>query len=73
MGWLRGFEAHHRSLAKAVSWRVTGSLDTFVISYIITGKPALAGSIAATELITKIWLYYFHERLWAFVSWGRHS
>lgn len=73
MSWLRGAEAHHRSLAKAISWRITGSLDTFIISFIITGKFTLAGSIAATELITKIALYYFHERLWAVVSWGRHS
>jgi uncharacterized membrane protein len=73
MVWLRGFETHHRSLAKAISWRVTGSIDTFVISFVITGKFALAGSIAATELVTKIALYYFHERLWALVSWGRHG
>ena len=73
MFWLRGFEAHHRSLAKAVSWRVTGSVDTFVISFILTGRAALAGSIAGTEFLTKIALYYFHERLWALVSWGRHT
>ncbi len=73
MSWLRGFEAHHRSLAKAISWRMTGSIDTFVISYIITRKFAIAGSIAATELLTKIALYYFHERLWALVSWGRRG
>jgi uncharacterized membrane protein len=60
-------------LAKAISWRMTGSIDTFVISYIITGTFAIAGSIAATELLTKIALYYFHERLWALVSWGRHN
>jgi uncharacterized membrane protein len=73
MWWLRGFEAHHRSLAKAFSWRIAASVDTFVISFIITGKFAMAGSIALIELFTKIALYYFHERLWAHVSWGRHS
>jgi uncharacterized membrane protein len=73
MFWLRGFEAHHRSLTKAVSWRITGSVDTFVISFILTGRAALAGSIAGTEFLTKIALYYFHERLWALVSWGRHT
>jgi uncharacterized membrane protein len=66
-----GREAHSRSLAKAVSWRLTGSLDTFVISFIVTGHLAVAGSIAATELITKILLYYFHERAWTFIPWGR--
>ncbi len=71
MSWLHGFEGHHRSLVKAVTWRVTGSIDTFVISFIVTGRLTLAGSIAATELLTKIGLYYFHERIWAVIAWGR--
>jgi uncharacterized membrane protein len=70
MPWLQGFEAHYRSLVKAVSWRIAGSTDTFVISFIFTGRATLAGSIAATEFFTKIALYYFHERLWALVPWG---
>jgi uncharacterized membrane protein len=57
---LRGREAPSRSLAKAVSWRLTGSLDTFIIGFIVTGKATLAGSIAAIELINKISLYYFN-------------
>jgi len=65
-----GREAHSRSLAKAVSWRITGTIDTFVISFIITGRITLAGSIAGTELLTKILLYYFHERIWAAIQWG---
>lgn len=65
-----GREAHSRSLAKAVSWRLTGTIDTFVISFIITGRVTLAGSIAGTELLTKIMLYYFHERIWSAVKWG---
>ena len=73
MDWLRGIEGHHSSLVKAVTWRITGSADTFVISFILTGRLTLAGSIAATELITKIALYYFHERIWAVVPWGRRS
>lgn len=64
-------EGHRRSLAKAVSWRATGSLDTFVLSLIITGSFKFAGGIAATELITKIMLYYLHERAWTFIRWGR--
>ncbi len=64
-------EGHSRSLLKAVSWRLTGTLDTFVISFIVTGKPAIAGSIAATELLTKIALYYGHERVWARIPWGK--
>ena len=68
---LLGCEQHRRSLAKAVSWRTTGTIDTFVISYIVTGRVALAGAIAGVEVVTKIILYYFHERVWAAIPWGR--
>jgi uncharacterized membrane protein len=69
----RDFEAHRRSFAKAVSWRIAASLDTFVIGFIVTGKVGIASSIAATELITKIALYYFHERIWAVIPWGHRQ
>jgi uncharacterized membrane protein len=65
MGFFTQGEAHTRSILKAVSWRVTGSIDTFVISLLITGKIGLAGAIASVEVITKTALYYFHERVWA--------
>lgn len=71
MHWLRGFEAHRRSLVKSVTWRTMGSVDTFVISFIITGRVAIAVSIAGTELLTKFILYYLHERIWAVIPWGR--
>ena len=64
-------ESHSRSIAKAMSWRATGSIDTFLIGFVITGNATIAGSIAGTEIATKIALYYFHERLWALVPWGR--
>ncbi len=66
----RGKESHPRSLAKAVSWRVLGSIDTFVLGLLFTSSWQAAGSIAGTEMITKIVLYYFHERAWASSSWG---
>ena len=63
-------EAHSRSLAKAVAWRFAATIDTFLISLIVTGKIVIAGTIAATEIGTKILIYYFHERAWALVPWG---
>jgi len=59
-----------RSIFKTISWRVLASLDTFIISYFITGDPLWAGSIAGLEVVTKMVLYYFHERFWAHVTWG---
>jgi uncharacterized membrane protein len=58
---------------KAVSWRITGSIDTFVLSLLITGSLKFAGGIASTEMVTKIVLYYLHERVWHVVPWGRHA
>lgn len=64
-------EAHLRSVVKAVSWRVVGSIDTLVLSYLVTGNLVWAGSIASVETLTKIFLYYLHERAWRRVGWGR--
>ena len=60
-----------RSFVKALTWRTTGTLDTFLISLLITKKPFIAASIASVEVLTKIFLYYFHERIWNRISWGR--
>lgn len=61
-----------RSLAKAVSWRVTGSIDTFLISWLITGQPHIAAGITLVELLTKISLYWLHERVWLKIKWGQN-
>ena len=63
--------AHLRSFIKAVSWRFFGSLDTFILSMIFTGNAKFAVSIATAEAVTKIALYYLHERAWRRVAWGR--
>ncbi len=63
--------ARVRSIAKAVSWRFVGGLDTAVLSFLVTGSLKYAVSIAGAEAITKIGLYYVHERVWRRVAWGR--
>ena len=60
-----------RSIAKTVSWRVIGTLDTILISWLITGTIALAVSIGAIELVSKMGLYFFHERAWNKIKWGK--
>jgi uncharacterized membrane protein len=67
----RWSETHSRSLAKALSWRATGSIDTFVVALVITDSPKVAASVAVTEILTKILIYYLHERVWAWVPWGK--
>ena len=71
VGSFRGAETHTRSVLKAVSWRTMGTLDTFAISWLMTGKVEIAGSIAGLEVVTKIAWYYLHERIWAAIPWGR--
>lgn len=66
----RGQEAHSRSLSKAISWRILGSIDTFILSWIFTSSVKAAGAIASTEVLTKMLLYYLHERAWARIGWG---
>lgn len=66
-------ELHSRSFIKALSWRVIGTLDTIIISWLITGKMVFAVSIGALELLTKTILYYFHERIWNTIKWGRKN
>ena len=56
--------AKKRHLAKAVSWRVVGTLDTMLLGWLISGDPMVGVKIGAVELITKIVLYYGHERAW---------
>lgn len=63
--------ARVRSIAKAVSWRLIGGLDTTVLSFLVTGSLKYAVSIASAEAISKIVLYYIHERAWRRVAWGR--
>jgi len=60
-----------RSLLKTISWRIIGTLDTILISWAITGALSLAFSIGFVELVTKMVLYFFHERAWNKINWGR--
>ena len=59
-----------RSIVKAISWRVLGSLDTAFWGWFFTGSFRIAGSIAVFEVLTKLVLYYFHERAWALSRFG---
>ena len=53
-----------RHIAKTITWRLIGTLDTLIISWIITGKLETGLKIGITELLTKMILYYAHERIW---------
>lgn len=64
-------ESAKRSMLKTISWRVIGSLDTFLISWLLTGMVVVAASIGAIEVFTKMFLYFFHERMWNSIEYGK--
>ena len=56
--------SYKRPVAKTISWRVIGTLDTIILSGIITGSWKLGMAIGGVEVITKMVLYFLHERAW---------
>ena len=60
-----------RTIAKTLTWRVTASLTTFIIAWILTSDFLIGVSVGSIEAITKIFLYYFHERIWNNISWPK--
>ena len=59
-----------RSVVKTLTWRITGSSATFIISWIISGDWAIAGGIALIQATVNTLLYYLHERAWNLIAWG---
>jgi uncharacterized membrane protein len=64
-------EFHRRSLAKTISWRLVATTSTMAIVYLFTGKAVLSLGVGAVEATLKMLLYYGHERLWGWISWGK--
>ena len=60
-----------RTLVKTMTWRVTACLTTFLIAWIITGDLLIGASIGSIEAIAKIFLYYYHERIWNNINWAK--
>ncbi len=60
-----------RSFVKSLSYRIWGTFSSWAVVYVITGKGSLATLIAFWETVVKVFIYYFHERIWDKISWGR--
>ena len=67
---INGDSSKRRHLAKTVSWRIVGTLDTMLLAWVITGNPVTGLKIGIAEVITKMFLYYLHERAWYKVDFG---
>jgi len=53
-----------RHIAKTITWRIVGTLDTMTIAWLVTGSLSAGAAIGGIEVITKMFLYYGHERVW---------
>jgi len=60
-----------RSILKTISWRVIGTIDTVLISWVLTGQIETALAIGSVELVTKMILYFAHERVWNLIPFGK--
>lgn len=63
-------ESRKRHLIKTISWRIIGTLDTIILSWIISGSPLMGIKIGSLEIVTKMVLYYIHERMWYKINFG---
>ncbi len=64
-------ERPFRSVVKSISWRIIGTLDTILIAWFIIGEVGMALTIGSIEFFTKMILYFFHERAWNIIKWGK--
>nr|WP_321355073.1 DUF2061 domain-containing protein [uncultured Draconibacterium sp.] len=64
-------ERKRRSIVKTISWRTIGTIDTIFISWLVVGDINFAVTIGGVELFTKMTLYFFHERAWNKINFGR--
>ena len=60
-----------RHIAKTVTWRIIGTIDTMILAWIVTGSPTMGLKIGGIEVFTKMILYYLHERAWYRVNFGK--
>ncbi len=63
-------ESHLRSIIKATSWRLFGTFSTTLLAFIVTQKWDISLYIGLLEFISKIGLFYFHERIWGRIRFG---
>ena len=65
-------EKRKRSLVKTISWRITASITTMILTYFFTRNVVITVGIGSTEAVAKFLIYYLHERIWNKISIGRN-
>ena len=62
--------SNKRHVLKTFSWRGVGTLDTIILGWIVTGNPLTGLKIGGAEVVTKMLLYFIHEKLWYRINYG---
>lgn len=62
--------SNKRHIVKTVTWRFIGTIDTMILAWVISGDPMIGLQIGSTEVVTKMVLYYLHERVWYKINYG---
>jgi uncharacterized membrane protein len=62
-----------RHLAKTITWRIIGTIDTMALGWFITGNPVTGMKIGGLEVVTKMFLYFLHERVWFKINFGLNN
>lgn len=60
----------YRHLAKTISWRIVGTIDTMVLGFLVTGDYKMALTLGGLEVFSKMVLYFIHERVWYKINFG---
>ncbi|MCD2258242.1 DUF2061 domain-containing protein [Psychroserpens luteolus] len=66
-------QSHKRHIAKTITWRILGTLDTVLLSWLISGNPTTGLKIGFAEVVTKMLLYYLHERVWFKINLSKNG
>lgn len=69
-GITKNGDSKKRHIAKTVTWRIVGTIDTMILAWFISGNPIVGLKVGGAEVITKMILYYFHERSWYKIDYG---
>ncbi len=59
-----------RHLAKTITWRIIGTIDTMILGWLVTGDPITGLKIGGLEILSKMVLYFIHERIWYKMNFG---
>jgi uncharacterized membrane protein len=70
VGSIENKDSKKRHIAKTITWRIVGTIDTMILAWVISGDPMIGLKVGGAEVVTKMILYYLHERGWYRLDYG---